>query len=286
MAKRIDGRVVKNVEPFDKIIPYIMYTRNDAMNFYEDTFDCAPLDAYIKNKKEQGININYMHIIIAAIVRVLALRPKLNRFIMNGKIYARPKVWVSFAIHHRLSDDDTETTLKLEFEGTEGLLTIASAVDKAIADEISGSAGTNDTDKVADLVMKAPGFLVRVLVRFLMWMDTKSIMPKAIIKASPFHTSLFITNLKSLGINHIFHHIYNFGTTGLFVAMGKEKIAPVWDVKEEKFINSKQLGWGLVSDERFCDGLYFAKSLRMIRKFMQNPESLEPALEAKVEDCE
>ena len=115
-----------------------------------------------------------------------------------------------------------------------------------------------------------------------MWMDKHSIMPKKIVELSPFHTSFFITNLKSLGINHIYHHTYNFGTTGLFFAMGKEKRVPV--IVGNETVIQKHMGYGLVSDERFCDGLYFALSLRQLRKFMNNPAILETPLEKKVED--
>ena len=56
--------------------------------------------------------------------------------------------------------------------------------------------------------------------------------------------------------------------------------------KEGNIVNEKSMGWGLVTDERFCDGLYFALSLRQLRKFMRNPKLLEEPLEAKVEDVE
>ena len=52
------------------------------------------------------------------------------------------------------------------------------------------------------------------------------------------------------------------------------------------------LGWNdrrkykLVSDERFCDGLYFAMSLRLMRKFMKNPKVLEKTLDKKNEDVD
>ena len=93
--KRPDGRMIKNLEPMQMIMPYILKTRNDSMNMYEDTFACEVMDKYIKDKEAQGIKLGYMHIFIAAIVRIIALRPQLNRFVMNGKIYARPKIWVS-----------------------------------------------------------------------------------------------------------------------------------------------------------------------------------------------
>ena len=109
-------------------------------------------------------------------------------------------------------------------------------------------------------------------------------LPKAIIELSPFHTSIFVTNLKSLGINHVFHHVYNFGTTGLFYAMGKEKVVPAIERKE--IVAQKHMGFGFVSDERFCDGLYFAMSLRQLRKIMKNPAALEKPLEHKIADVD
>ena len=283
--KRPDGRAIKDLEPMQMIMPYVMKTRTDSMNMYEDTFACEPMDAYIKEKAAEGINLSYMHIIIAAVVRLIALRPQLNRFCMSGKIYARPKIWVSFVVHPTLRDESVGTTIKLCFEGTETILEIAEKINEAIANETINRKGENGTDKLLRTLMKKiPGPFIKLVVNTLLWMDKHNIMPKAIIELSPFHTSFFITNLKSLGINHIYHHTYEFGTTGLFFAMGKEKVVPVY--KGNEVVPEKQMGFGLVSDERFCDGLYFALSLRKLRRFMQNPAVLEKPLDKKIEDVE
>jgi len=283
-GKRPDGRIVKNVEPLQMIMPYIMKTRTDSMNMYEDTFACEAMDKYIKEKEAEGIKLGYMHILIAAIVRIIALRPQLNRFIMRGKIYTRPKIWVSFVVHPTLTDGSVGTTIKLCFEGTETILEIADIINKAIEKETTKRAGENGTDKLARVLTRIPGPLISFAVNTLMWMDRHNLLPEAIIKLSPFHTSFFITNLKSLGINHIYHHIYEFGTTSLFFAMGKEKKIPV--IQGNDLVHEKHMGFGLVSDERFCDGLYFALSLRQLRKIMRNPACLEKPLEKKVEDVE
>lgn len=285
MFKRPDGRVLKDLEPMQKIMPYVLRTRTDSMNMYEDTFACEPMDAYIKEKEAEGIKMSYMTIIIAAFVRVMALRPQLNRFVMNGKIYARPKIWVSFVVHPTLKDGSTGTTIKLCFEGTETILEIAEIVNNAIEKETTKRVEENGTDKLLRLLMnKIPGFLIKFVINTLIWMDKHNIMPKIVVDLSPFHTSFFITNLKSLGIKHIFHHVYEFGTTGLFLAMGKEELVPV--VKKGEIAQEKRMGFGLVSDERFCDGLYFAMSLRLMRKFMRNPKVLEKPLEKKNEDVD
>lgn len=284
-GKRPDGRVIRNLEPMEQIMPYILKKRYDSMNMYEDTFACEPWDAYIKEKADQGIKITYMDILIAGIVRLMALRPQLNRFVMNGKIYARPKIWVSFVVHPTLADGSVGTTIKLCFEGTESLPEIAAKIDEAIKKETTQRTGENDTDKLLRFLMKViPGPLIKIVINTLMWMDRHNIMPKAIVELSPFHTSFFITNLKSLGINHVFHHTYDFGTTGLFFGMGKEKLIPV--AKGNEIVNEKHMGFGLVSDERFCDGLYFALSLRLLRKYMKNPAMLDTPLTEKVEDVE
>ena len=284
-GKRPDGRLIKNLEPMQQIMPYIMKTRTDSMNMYEDTINCELLDAYIEEKKAEGIRLDYMQIIIAAMVRLIALRPQLNRFVMNGRIYARDKIWVSFVVHHRLRDGDTGTTIKIPFEGTETIFEIADKVREEIQKETVNHSEENGIDQLMRTLMKKiPSFLIKFVIDTLLWMDKHSIMPKKIVELSPFHTTLFITNLKSLGINHIYHHVYNFGTTGLFFAMGKEKERHhIW--RGESKIQ-KQMSYGLVMDERFCDGLYFALSLRQLGKIMLNLKELEKPLEKKKEDFE
>lgn len=153
-GKRPDGRVIRNLEPLQQIMPYILKTRTDSMNMYDDTFPCEPMDAYIKEKAAEGIKLSYMHILIAAVVRLIALRPQLNRFIMNGRIYARPKIWVSFAIHPTLKDGSVETTVKLCFDGTETILEIAEKLNEVIEKETTKRTGENDTDKLLRFLMR------------------------------------------------------------------------------------------------------------------------------------
>ncbi len=281
-GKRPDGRRIKNVDPMQLITAFLMKRRYDSMTMYEDTFNVEVWDRYIKEKAQQGIKMSYMNILIAGIVRMIALKPRLNRFVMNGKIYARPKIWVSFTIHPELSIDCPDTTIKLCFDGTETILEISEKINEAIRKETVLRTEENGTDKLARFFTSIPSFILNFLVGILKWMDRHNMLPKSIIELSPFHTSFFITNLKSLGINHVYHHTSEFGTNGLFFAMGKEKQVPV--VEKGEVIIQKRMEFSLVSDERFCDGLYYALALRELRKIMANPEVLETRLEAKVED--
>lgn len=281
-GKRYDGRLVRTTEPMQRIIPYIMKSRTDSMNMFEDSVDCAGMDTFIKAKAAEGMKLSYMHVLIASMVRMLAIRPQLNRFVMGGKIYTRPKIWVSFVVHPTMKDDSAGTTIKLCFEGTESITEIAEIINQAVERETTKRVEKNATDKLMDRLTRLPSPILSTAVSILMWMDRHNILPKAVLEASPFHTSIFLTNLKSLGINHIYHHVYEFGTTGLFLAMGKERRIPVVDGGE--LVSQKHMGFGVVTDERFCDGLYFARSFRQLRKYLHHPELLEERLEAKVED--
>ena len=281
-GKRHDGRRVHDIDPIEKLIPYIMKTRTDSMNLYNDDFDCEPLDNYIKRKKEEtGVKYTYMHIIIAALVRTMALRPQLNRFIMNSKVYARYDIRTSLAVQRNLRDDSGETTLKFKFDGTETLEQVREQIDRMISETMKAE---NGTDKLARIILYLPHWLIKAFVAFITFLDRHEMTPKFVTELSPFHTSFFITNLKSLGINYIYHHVYEFGTTGIFIGLGKEKVIPAIDKRTGEVVPRKMLTLGLVSDERFCDGLYYAKSMRYFRKYMNHPELLETPLEAKVED--
>ena len=284
-GKRPDGRLIRTLEPFQRVMPYIMKERSDSMNMFEDVILCKHMDAYIQKKAEEGIPLDYTQIILAAMVRMLALRPQLNRFIMRGRVFARPKIWISFVVHRSLKETDAGTTVKLCFDGTENIFDVVKTINEAVEKELAVESNQvgNGTDKLLETIMqKIPGGLISFVINVLMWMDRHDMLPKSIIDVVPMHTSIFFTNLKSLGINHIYHHTYNFGTTSLFLALGKEKMQPV--VVGDHLEAAKGIGFGLVMDERICDGLYFARALKMLKKYLRHPELLEERLEAKVED--
>jgi len=277
---RSDGRKLKSLPAIFKIIPQVMRTRADSQVYYRYDMPIKGMDEYISKKAEENIKITYMNIIYAAMVRLMAQRPQLNRFIMNGRTYARNEIEISLAIKKSLTDDGEETTIKIPFTGEENIFEVKEKLDDVInlnkKDETS-----NETDVLAKALAFIPTFLLKIAVSFIMFLDKHGMLPKFIIKASPFHTSAFLTNVASLGIDAIYHHLYNFGTTGLFLAMGKKKKDYIYedeDIKEEKCISL-----AFVCDERICDGYYFANSVKMFNKYLRRPELLEEKI-VKVED--
>lgn len=279
-GKRYDGRLLKTLDPFYKMVPYIMKTRTDAQVYFEDKICIDNLEEYIKRKKnEDGITLSHMEVVIAAMTRVALERPGLNRFIMNRKIYARKKLWVSLAVKKKLEDDAAETTVKFVINPKDTVMDISNQI-RSVIEENKKVETENSADKLVAKIFHLPNWLIKTAVNILMWMDYHNILPKAIIETSPFHTSLFITNMGSLGIDSIYHHIYNFGTTSAFLAMGakRDEINPATG-EVSKYINFK-----FVCDERICDGLYYARSFLLFRRYILNPERLELPSDSVKED--
>lgn len=274
---RSDGRKIKTLPPFFRVIPNIMLDRADAQVYFKQDVVLKDMDAYIE-KAAEGIKLSYMSIIFAAIVRIIAERPQLNRFAMNGSLYSRNEILVSLAIKKGFSDEGQETTIKLPFKGTENLFEVKEILDNAIESNKDTST-VNDTDSLASALSLVSDGMLRKAVKLLSFLDRHGIMPKKVIEASPFHTSVFLTNVGSLGIDSIYHHLYNFGTTSMFFAMGKKKKSYVYE--DDEIHEEKCISIAFVGDERICDGYYFASSFKLLSKYLKKPELLETHPEVK-----
>lgn len=277
---RPDGRKVKHASLLFRVIPHIMTTRNDSQVYFTQDIPLKGMDEFISKKAEEEIKISYMHIIYAAIVKTIALRPNLNRFIVNCIPYERDGIWISLMIKKSMSEDGNETLVKLRFDGTETFMEIKEKLENAINENKEEDA-ENSTDKFVKALEKTPNLILKTAVGLLKFLDRYGLMPKSIITLSPFHTSAFLTNVGSIGIDAIYHHIYNFGTTSMFFAMGKKKKDYV--PEDDEIVEEKCISFAFVGDERICDGYYFANSFKQLIKFVKKPELLETSGEEKAE---
>jgi hypothetical protein len=283
---RYDGRLIRSIDPFYRIIPYIMKTRSDAQNFFEDRIEIGHTEAFIKEMRKNNENegIGFLHVVIAAMVRTISQKPALNRFIAGRRIYARNEILISLALKKGLSDESRETTIKVSFKPEDTLMDVVRKFNEAIIQN-KKIEEKNKTDKTAKLVMMCPGFIVRFIVWLMSFLDNFGLMPKIINEVSPFHTSIFITDLGSLGIQPIYHHLYNFGTTSIFVAFGAKHRQTVIN-KYNHTVTKKYVDFKVVTDERIADGFYFASAFKMFRSLLQNPGRLMEPPEKCYEDID
>ena len=284
IGDRYDGRRLRTIEPYNAIIPYVMKTRNDSSNFFADSIEITEAERFLRNKRTSGYpSIGMLHLFVAAFIRVTARYPGVNRFVSGQKVFTREKVEFVTTVKTKLSTDAPETSIKVAFDKTDTIDDVYHKINEAVR-RVKDMEGTN-TDDVANTIMKMPGILIKFAIFFLGMLDYFGKFPKSLTAASPFHGSVTISDIGSIGLPVIYHHLYNFGNMPLFISFGaKRKVYEpdkTGEVHERKYID-----FTLVMDERICDGFYFSQAYRELKKILKNPEVLETPPEKVVEDID
>lgn len=269
---RKDGYRLRKADPFFRIIPYIMKERSDAQVFFEDRIYLEETDILIRKLRKEGFQCGFLHVVIASLVRTMSQRPKINRFVAGHKTYARKEISFSIAIKKDMTEESEETTIKIIFKPEDTIYDVIEKINLEI--DKNKNAGTeNNTDKAAKIITYLPGFLINWTLNFIRFLDARGRLPRFLTDLSPFHSSVFITDLGSLGIKGAFHHIYNLGTNTIFVAFGTKSKEQYID-KDNNVTIKKGMDLKTVCDERVVDGYYFASSIKLAKTIMAHPAQL------------
>lgn len=269
--KRKDGIRVKNIEPMYLVAAHIMNKRLDSMNMITLDIPLEPMLGYIRRKQfEDGIKISRLALVLTAYVRLVAEYPELNHFVVNSNIYARKEIAVGMVVL-KGSMQDGGTISKIYFQPTDDVFKVQERLQKYI-EENRQEEPDNGTEKMIKILLSVPG-LLRGGVHLFRWMDKHGMLPKSIIDVSPFHSSLLITDLASIRTDAIYHHVYEFGTTSVSLAIGNTK--EVAKRKGGELTWQKCMPLGVVMDERIASGSYFAMVFHDFQEYLKHPEQLE-----------
>ena len=267
---RKDGVRLKDIDPMYSIVPHIMDKRSDSQNYITIDIPVEPMDKYIRAKRHEGIKISHLSLISAAYVRTCAEYQQLNRFIVNRKVFARKELTVGMVVL-KAGTLEKETMSKLYFDVEDDINDVQRKMDEYI-EKNREEESNNKTDKIIRTLCSMT-FLMRFGVSALKWMDRHGLLPKAIIDASPFHCSIVLTNLGSLRTNHIYHHIYDFGTVSQILAIGNLREVPKRRAEGVEFVRCMPIG--VVMDERICSGAYYATAFKRFAEYLADPTKLE-----------
>ena len=285
LCDRSDGRRLRNIPPMLRFMPYIMPRRSDAQNTYADSFDATLIDQYCRARVKEGMtNFSFLHVMLAAYVRAVSQRPAINRFVSGQKIFARNDISVVMVVKRSMRRDAEDTCIKAHFEPTDTIYDVYRKFN-ALVEANKTEAEHNSFDKLNRLLVMIPGLLCRWTVKFLNFLDYFGLLPKKILELSPFHGSMIITSMGSLGIKPIYHHIYDFGNLPLFISYGAKRCTVAVD-KEGNVRRKKIIDIKVVTDERICDGYYYASAFKYIKRYIENPALLEQPPEEVFEDVD
>ena len=273
-GRRPDGREDKSIDPIVRITTHIMPKRYDAQVMVERNIDYDKIKEYLKKKREEGIKFTHMDVLVAAYIRLLKKHPELNRFVVNRKIYKRNEITVSLVVlKDRNEDGDiNEAVIKVKFTTDDTIFDVSKKMNEAI--QLNRVAEEkNFTDKLVKFFLSIP-FAPGAAISFVKWLDKYGLLPKFILDALPFHTSLFITNMASIRMGAVYHHIYDFGTTSVFISIGQKESKVDLD-RENNVVKKNLLPLGIVIDERICSGANYAMGFNYFDRLLKNPTVLE-----------
>ena len=270
---RTDGiNVSKTLDPMVLFTPLIMPTRCESMNNVIYPAEYEPMASYIRQQRVQGNNISFQTIMAAAFVRTLKKYPYLNYFVMGKRVFRHRDICLSLIVLRDTPDGSIkEAAVKVYCDPDDTIKDIARKFEEqvAIAKKVTEGNGTSD---FASALLRIP-VLPNLVVLMARALDRLGIMPRWLERISPFHCSMFITNMMSIGLPAIHHHLYNFGTCSIFLSLGKPERQTV--TSGGQAVRRLMIPMGIVTDERICGGAEYAMGVHAFLQYLQHPELLE-----------
>lgn len=279
---RKDAVKLRKLDSMHCIMPLIFPKRCESEVFIHERIDLTNINNYIRVKNAENPEFRYslFHIIIAAMMKMVVLRPHLNRFVANQTMYQRNDLSAAFIVKTALSDDAEEALAFVHVEETDTLDSLRGKIYEQISicrDELQ----KDSSQKSMDIIAMLPGFIRRFIGFAARGLDRRGLMPQSMLANEPHYASVLFSQLGSIRLGAAYHHLTDWGTNSLFMTIGEKKMRPFYDINGNITMKSS-IDLGFTVDERIADGFYFAKSIRLLRKFFEHPELLESAFNEKV----
>ena len=284
--KRKDGTLVPETDPMHLITPHMVPNRCDNEAVLTELFDMTAVETYLAKKNADGPEFKYtfFHVICAAIAKVLVLRPRMNRFYAGRRLYDRNDILFAFVVKKKFEDNGAEALaiIKVDKDGEVSPVEQIHGKVKDIVYSVRKENKTEGTTEKMGILTKLPRGLLRFVMSFLNWLDYHGKYPAALMKDDPYFASVFVSNLGSIKMHANYHHLVNWGTNSIFVVIGEKKLTPFYEPDGSVQMRDA-LELGLTIDERIADGVYFAKSIHLLRRLLSQPELLDEPIQTPVD---
>lgn len=279
---RKDGELIRDLDAMHFVVPLLYPNRCDNEAYISERIDLTNMNDYLvrKNINETDFPYTMFHIILAALIKTITLRPKLNRFIANKNMYQRNEVSASFVVKKKFSDRGEEALAFIHSKDEDTLDTIHEYIRSQVM-FCRSDKKDRSTDSM-EFFTKLPRFVSKTAVHFVTFLDRHGRCPKVLIATDPYYASVIISNLGSIKLKSGYHHLTNWGTCSLFCIIGEKSVNPIFSA-DGTYEMRETLDLGLTIDERLADGYYYSKSIRLLKHLLENPALLERPMTEEVE---
>jgi len=279
---RKDGTLLRDIDSMHFIMPMIYPNRCDNEAYISQRIDLGPINSWLEahNTGEEPFRYTMFHLIVAAMLKTITLRPRMNRFIANKNMYQRNEVSAAFTVKKIFSDKGGEALAFLHAEDNDTIFTLHEKLYRQIS--ACRSEAVDPSTNSMNIIQKIPRFLAKALVAFICFLDRHGWCPDFLIASDPYYSSVVLSNIGSIKLKCGYHHLTNWGTCSVFCLIGEKMMTPVFDQQGNATMR-ETVDIGLTIDERLADGYYYSKTIRLLKKLLENPELLELPLNQEVE---
>jgi hypothetical protein len=270
--RRSDGRLVRGLNDTRRAMPYFMRGRNEAAVYFEQDLSLRKTDQFIRawNQANPMLRIDVFHLAVWGLKEAIDRTPSVNRFVAGGRLYQRDEIWFSYAVKQKLETGAPMVAVKRRFDLDGSFAEMVAGMAETQADYKSGR--INTTDQELGLLMKFPGFVRRIIMAAIRLLDRLGMLPPSFVRNDPMYCSAFFANMASLGMPPVYHHLYEYGTAGIFGSVGRPVAEPGSPTSGPDRRRTMQIRWTF--DERCDDGLAAWYSLRRVKQVLEDPESV------------
>lgn len=278
---RRDGRLLRELDSLHFITVIIYPNRCDNEAYISLRVDLTAMNEYLARLNETETEFPYtmFHIVVAALIKTITLRPKLNRFIVNSNFYQRNEVSASFVVKKQFSDKGAEALAFLHSREDFCLQDVHQYIRSQVTE--CRSEKVDSSTENMDILNKLPRWLGKAAVKFIMFLDKHGWVPQDMIATDPYYSSVVLSNLGSIKLKCGYHHLTNWGTCSLFCIIGEKAVRPIY-APDGTMTMKETLDLGLTIDERLADGYYYSKSVRLLKHLLEHPEELEKPMKEEV----
>lgn len=281
---RPDAVWLKDIPAMNRIMPGIMPNRADNEAFITVDVDLRPLDAYLAKKNEGRTEDKYtfFHVISAAVGKAFVLRPYMNRFVCNHKVYQRDEISVAFTVKKKFNDKSEEALAFFKYDEKETMDSYHQKIMNVIHQTKRDDEVSDVSTGAMDLVCKLPQWVINLIVKLVLWLDKHGWAPQSLIGSDPNHSSIFLANLGSIGLEAGYHHLVNWGTNSCFIVIGKKYMKMEY-TKDGQSDLHEVIPLGITLDERIADGYYYSGTVALVKELLAHPELLDQPADTPVE---
>ncbi len=280
---RKDGKLLRNVDAMHFIMPVIYPNRCDNEAYVSERIDLTNINKYLEEKNSENPEYKYklFQVVVSALLKTITLRPKMNYFIANKNMYQRNEVSAAFTIKKIFEDNAEEGMAFIRSKETDTIETVRQDMYRQIY-RCRNEKKQDSTVEAMEILNKIPRFLSKAIIGLVCWLDKIGKVPKFLISTDPYYSSVVISNLGSIKLKSGYHHLTNWGTTSVFMIIGEKKIRPFFDESGNMEMRDS-VDIGLTVDERIADGYYFSKTIKLLKKILENPWLLEEPFSNEVD---